>query len=430
MNHDSSPVTPSALPERCAVVVIGGGIIGVCTALTLARDGVSVVLVEKGRVAAEQSSRNWGWVRIQGRARSEVPLMLESRRQWADIVPQLDTDIGFRNIGCTYLAPDAKALAERSTFLALADEYGLDTRAMTAGELTDLLGPIGVPVAGGLHTPSDCCAEPALAVPAMARLAAKLGAGIHENTAARRLMLRGGRVAGVVTEHGLISCDEVVLAGGVWSRTFLENHGQALPQLGVISSAQRTTPVALPFTSAVNAPGVSMRGRMDGGVTIARASTGHFELIPAGFTHLRAFIPALRDPARTVGVRVGRSFFGPLGRHRWSEQQTSPFEQMRVMDPAPDARLLDDILASARKVMPAFEHAAVAERWAGMIDVMPDEVPVIDRVPSLPGLTLATGFSGHGFGLGPGAGLLAAQIASGRETAVSPEPFRLARFGV
>ena len=72
-----------AWPDRVSVVVIGGGIVGVCTALSLARWGVSVALLEKGRVAAEQSSRNWGWVRMQGRDRAEVPLMLESRRQWA-----------------------------------------------------------------------------------------------------------------------------------------------------------------------------------------------------------------------------------------------------------------------------------------------------------------------------------------------------------
>ncbi|MEZ5658265.1 MAG: FAD-binding oxidoreductase [Burkholderiaceae bacterium] len=421
--------SPTEWPERVSVVVIGGGIVGVCTALSLARWGVSVALLEKGRVAAEQSSRNWGWVRMQGRDRAEVPLMLESRRQWAGIVPALDIDIGFRRIGCTYLAPDANALALQLRFLATAREFGLDTHAMAPAALAGLLGPIGVPVAGGLHTPSDCCAEPSLAVPAMARLAARLGASVFEHTAVRRLLLRQGRVVGVATEHGPIACDEVVLAGGVWSRSFLENHGLGLPQLGVISSAQRTTPVALPFATAVNGPGVAMRKRLDGGATIARVSTGRFELIPAAFSHFKAFQPVRRDPGRTVSLHLGRSFFGPLGRHRWGENEVSPFERLRIMDPTPDARLLDDILASARRLLPAFRDARPAERWAGMIDVMPDEVPVIDRVAAIPGLTLATGFSGHGFGLGPGAGLLTAQIVAGREPCVPPEPFRLARFG-
>ncbi|MEZ5649840.1 MAG: FAD-binding oxidoreductase [Burkholderiaceae bacterium] len=418
----------AVLPARASVVVIGGGIIGVCTALSLARWGISVVLLEKGRIAGEQSSRNWGWVRIQGRSRAEVPLMLESRRQWAQIVPELDADIGFRTIGCTYLATDQRSLAAHATFMETAREFGLDTRRLSPGELGVMLGPLGLPVAGGLHTPSDACAEPAFAVPAMARLASRLGVSVCEQTAVRRLVLRDGRVTGVATEHGVVDCDEVVLAAGVWSRTFLENHGQALPQLGFVSSAQRTTPVDLPFQSAVNSPVVAIRGRMDGGATLARASTGRFELIPAAFTHLRRFWPVWRDPARTVSLRLGRGFFGPLGHRRWSADERSPFEEVRVMDPVPDQRLLDKILASARLAVPALGGSEVAERWAGMIDVMPDETPVIGRVAALPGLTLATGFSGHGFGLGPGAGLVTAQIVAGREPAVAIEPFRLTRF--
>ncbi len=70
----------------------------------------------------------------------------------------------------------------------------------------------------------------------------------------------------------------------------------------------------------------------------------------------------------------------------------------------------------------------VAESWAGLIDVTPDAVPVISPVAALPGLVLASGFSGHGFGLGPGAGRLAAELATGAPPVVDPTPFRLSRF--
>jgi len=69
-----------------------------------------------------------------------------------------------------------------------------------------------------------------------------------------------------------------------------------------------------------------------------------------------------------------------------------------------------------------------AERWAGMIDVMPDAIPVISPAESLPGLYIATGFSGHGFGIGPGAGKLVADMVTGDPTLVDPTPFRLSRF--
>ena len=69
--HMSPPVdlvqSDTGLPERVGVVIIGGGIIGTCTALFLAEKGHSVVLCEKGRIGGEQSSRNWGWCRTMGR---------------------------------------------------------------------------------------------------------------------------------------------------------------------------------------------------------------------------------------------------------------------------------------------------------------------------------------------------------------------------
>jgi glycine/D-amino acid oxidase-like deaminating enzyme len=108
--------------------------------------------------------------------------------------------------------------------------------------------------------------------------------------------------------------------------------------------------------------------------------------------------------------------------------EPSPFEAMRVMDPEPDAKLLDDVLASARELYPQLAGARAVETWAGMIDVMPDETPVIDHVAAAPGLVLATGLSGHGFGLGPGVGALAAQLATGERTIVDPSGFALSRF--
>src|SRR5690242_18324260 len=70
------------IPGAADVVIIGGGIIGASAAYFLARKGVSVALVEKGRIGGEQSSRNWGFVRQQGRDKAEVPLIKESLAIW------------------------------------------------------------------------------------------------------------------------------------------------------------------------------------------------------------------------------------------------------------------------------------------------------------------------------------------------------------
>ncbi|KMV67009.1 hypothetical protein AI29_15695 [bacteria symbiont BFo2 of Frankliniella occidentalis] len=72
--------------------------------------------------------------------------------------------------------------------------------------------------------------------------------------------------------------------------------------------------------------------------------------------------------------------------------------------------------------------AQIAQQWAGVIDVTPDSNPVISPVTSLPGLVLATGFSGHGFGTSPAAGQLAADILSGQSPLVDPAPYRYERL--
>ena len=101
----STPITYAGPPPSAAdVVVIGGGVIGVCTALFLAEAGKRVVLREKGRIAGEQSSRNWGWIRQQGRDPDEIPIMAEAQNIWRELAAKTNVDIGLTQGGVTYLA--------------------------------------------------------------------------------------------------------------------------------------------------------------------------------------------------------------------------------------------------------------------------------------------------------------------------------------
>ena len=93
-----------------------------------------------------------------------------------------------------------------------------------------------------------------------------------------------------------------------------------------------------------------------------------------------------------------------------------------------DPFVLERAKASIGESFPAFRDVKIAESWGGMIDVMPDAIPVISAVDAVPGFFIATGFSGHGFGIGPGAGRLVADMVAGAPTIVDPTPFRLSRF--
>ena len=99
-----------------------------------------------------------------------------------------------------------------------------------------------------------------------------------------------------------------------------------------------------------------------------------------------------------------------------------------MLDPEPAVSVLEQGSRNLGAAFPKFRDMRVLERWAGLIDVTPDAVPVISAVPKFPGFFIASGFSGHGFGIGPGAGRLVADLVTGGDPIVDPTPFRFSRF--
>ena len=133
---------------------------------------------------------------------------------------------------------------------------------------------------------------------------------------------------------------------------------------------------------------------------------------------------------KAVEFGIGRSFFrGPEALGSWGFDEESPFEQIRVLDPAPDQRAIRYLVGRFKRLYPALKDVTVAEAWGAYIDSTPDAVPVISPVDQIKGFVLAAGFSGHGFGTGPGAGQLAASLVTGEQPPVDPTPFRFSRFG-
>ena len=419
----------NALPERVDVVIVGGGIIGTSAALFLAQKGVSTLLCEKGHIAGEQSSRNWGWCRKMGRDPREIPLIIESLRLWQGMNAMVEAETGFRQCGIMYLSETAAELEGFVTWLEHARQYQLDSRILTPGEAAELMPGLTGPWIGALYTASDGKAEPQMAAPAIAEAARHHGAAILTRCAVRGVETAGGRVAAAVTERGRVACNAVVLAGGAWSRLFCGNLGIELPQLKVRASVMRTEP--LQGGPEISASGglFGFRKRMDGGYTVATLGVRTIDLVPDHFRLLFDYMPAVRLHWKKLRFRVGGRWLEEWQMsRRWALDTTSPFEAVRVLDPEPDSYVIDRAKTAVAQAFPLFRNMMEAERWAGMIDVMPDAIPVISPAESLPGLYIATGFSGHGFGIGPGAGKLVADMVAGDPTLVDPSPFRLSRF--
>ncbi len=419
----------AALPNHVDTVVIGGGIIGAATAYFLAERGMSVALCEKHEIACEQSSRNWGWCRQMGRDPRELPLIVESLKLWRSLDARLGEPTGFTPSGILYLCETEAELAAKAAFLEHARLHQLDTRMVSGAEAERLQPGCTRTWAGGLYTPSDGRAEPQKAAPAFARAARRRGASIHLNCAVRGLETSAGRLSAVVTERGTIRCNSAVLAGGAWSRLFCGPIGIALPQLGVVNSVMRTQPLDAGVERSMAGGKFAVRKRQDGGYTVAHRHLSVADLVPDSFRLFFKFLPALRMDWRGLRLRLGRRFLEDmsLARH-WQLDQVSPFEMVRVLDPLPVTSILRQAFEGLGSYFPRFREARISESWAGLIDATPDAVPVIDEVSKLPGFFLATGFSGHGFGIGPGAGRLMADLVSGNRPIVDPRPFRYSRF--
>lgn len=416
------------LPASVDVAIIGGGIVGCSAAYFLTREGVRVALFEKGRIAGEQSGRNWGWVRQQGRSPIELPMMMRSLRLWLELLPELG-DIGFAQGGSLYLADDETQLAELAAWLDVAHEHDLDTRLLDARELPDILRTDERRWHGALYTASDARAEPSRAAPAIARAAVLRGAQVFSQCAVRGIDRAGGRVGGVITERGRVAASTVVCAGGAWSRGFLRSLGIDFPQLTVLGTVARTAPTREILSGEAWCPGIAIRRRDDGGYSVAHGESFLHALTVDTLRLTRKFWPAFMQGHNSIRVRLGSAHADALRMPAtWGMDEISPFERQRMLHPAPEAPVLEQMKAALVRSFPEIAPAPFVETWGGVIEASPDVLPIISHVDGHEGLLVASGFSGHGFGIGPGAGRLIADMVRGMAGHDEVQAFRLQRF--
>ena len=433
----SNPVRFSdSLPDEVDLVVIGGGVIGIFTALYARRSGLRVIVCEKGCIAGEQSSRNWGWIRQHGRDEAELPIMMEASHLWEEADKQTKGRTGFHRGGVCYLASTEDKLAARESWLEVARQHQLDTRILSRAGVSDLVNQGASSDnahqwLGATYTPSDARAEPWQAIPAVAELAHSEGVLVRENCAVRKLDIRAGQVSGVITEAGIIKTTQVVLAGGAWSSLFACAHGISMPQLSVRSTVARTAPMSEVFAGNAADENLAFRRRGDGGYTLAGGGRHDLYIGPDAFRNFFKYLPVLKENLEDTSFKLKAPKGFPDGwatPRKWQGDETSPFEKMRVLDPAPNQAQVEKNRISFAKRFPQLGKPTILNSWAGMIDCMPDVVPIIDRAPSLEGLIIATGMSGHGFGIGPGFGRIIAEMATGKVPGHDMKRFRFSRF--
>ena len=420
--------SPINAPRAADVVIIGGGIIGVSTAYFLAKEGIKVCLCEKGYVSGEQSGRNWGFVRIQGRDEREIPMVAESQRIWRYFSSETGIDTGYKEGGCLFTAYDEKELQSFDAWLELAKKYDIPTELLDQKGLRNEVGLAANKWVGGMLTRTDGRAEPQKATLAIAKAAENLGASIISGCSVRGIETSGGRLSRVITEKGAISTSTALCAAGAWSSYFCRSLGISVPQLKVRGTVARINTVETKINGTIFDRQLSIRKRNDGGYTVAHGSTFDHAITPSSLKYSKKYLRALINEFSVLKLSIGTDFIDELAAPKhWDLDKKSPFEMNRVLNPKPNKKTISQIQKKLGEVYPELRNANIVESWAGMVETTPDVVPVISHIDKIPGFYLATGFSGHGFGIGPGAGSVISNLIQNKPT-IDLGEFRLGRF--
>jgi glycine/D-amino acid oxidase-like deaminating enzyme len=417
------------LPSAADVVVIGGGIAGCSTAWEIAKRGGNVVLLEKGRIGGEQSSRAWGFVRQQGRDPSELAMMVAGNKIWQGLEAELGEDIEWVQAGNLKIAYDDQRLEELRGWLPIAREFKLDTELLTPSQIRELIPGILGRIAGGMFTPSDGHAEPSKATSAIGRAAERAGAQVFTYCAAEAIEMSGGHVSGVVTEKGTIQTPIVVCAAGGWSKQLARGVGLSLPQITVRNTVAEST-TAPPITPVcVWAPDVAFRQRPGGTFYLAGGGTSDYDITTESFRNTRLFAANYLKNRKMFHLRVGADLAKDVLRKLpGSEGREHPFAHTVDVEPEPNLETAWSSLEGLKRMFPMLGDLGMKRVFAGMIDSTPDALPVMGDVDAPRGFFFATGFSGHGFALGPIVGKVMSELILDGRTDFDLYPLRFSRF--
>ena len=421
--------TTETLPAQADVVIVGGGIVGCAAAYYLAKRGVSAVVIEKDEIGRAQSGRNWGFVRQQGRDPLELPLMVESNRIWSGIERELGADVEWVQGGNLALAtaPDRIALFEG--WCKTAREHGLDTRVLTQADLKQLIPDLQGEWLGGMYTPNDGHAEPRKATPAFAKAATARGVRIIERCTVESIGTSNGAVTEVVTDRGSIRTPTIIAAAGAWTAKLAKPLGLRLPVRWVRSTVARTTPVRRITDIGVWAPSVAFRQRRDGTLSLGGGGWADHDVTLDSLQHARLFMPNYLKNRKLFRFHVGKPLVADtIARLPGTPGWRHPFAASWALDPVPNSSKVKWTFDEFRRLFPMLGDMRITETWAGYIDATPDALPVIGPADRPAGFVFATGFSGHGFGLGPIAGRLVAELVTDGKPSLDIRGFRFSRF--
>ena len=379
----ASPVvsTERELPRRASVVIIGGGIMGVSIAYQLAAAGVTdVVLVDADSLGAGSTSKAAGGVRAQFSDPINIRLALRSLRTFETFAEQFGQEIDFHQVGYLFLLDSAEDVSSFAAAVKTQNELGVPSRMISvedAARLSPLISTDGL--LGASFCPADGYCTPESVVLGYATAARRLGARLIPHCPVSGIQTRDGRITALVTASGQVSTDTVICAAGPWSREVGQWAGVDLPVTPLRRQVLVTEPVAgldphLPFT-------------IDFGTSF------YFHREGPGL------LTGMSDPDETPGFKLNRSdtWLPGLGR-------------------------------AMQRRAPGLMGTGIRSGWAGLYEVTPDHNALIGESAAVSRFLYATGFSGHGFLMGPAVGEVMRDLYLGRPPGIDVGRLSADRF--
>jgi sarcosine oxidase subunit beta len=368
------------MPNKTDVVIVGGGVMGCAVAYYLAKEGLKPVVIERSDIGGEASGSNGGGVRQSARNLKEMPLAMESIRMYGELHEELGMDVEYVRKGNLRLCTNPEEMEDMRKSVEKQQAAGLDLQMLDRKEVLDINPYIGEKVVGASYCSTDGHANPFLVTYAFFLKAKSLGARFYTQEELTEIKLQKGRVTAVVTDKQVIETDLVVNAAGVAGRKIANMVGLDIPMRPVFSEAMITEPYTALFPQMFG----HARGLFYGRQTV------HGPFFWGGFVGTEQYIH-----------RGGKPLFHYIG-------------------PAVSRAVLD--------YFPILKDIHVIRMWSGLIAAMSDGLPVLGLTEEVPGFVFCTGFSGHGFGLGPVIGLLISQLILDCTTSIPIGDFCYGRF--
>lgn len=361
------------------IAIIGGGIVGLSTALHVALRGVPVVVLEKRQPGAAASGVNFGGVRRNGRAIEELPLAARALRIWKSLPVLVGNDCEYQETGHLKVArneDDMEAMAAHADEQAV---YDCDVEMISRNALRAKYPWFGDVAYGAAWCPTDGQANPRLLGPAFAEAARKAGAHVYEDQPVVSIE-KDGKTLLLQTEHGLeIRASQVVNAAGAWAGLLAGLLGEPVELWPMMPQMAVTEPVPYFIEPAL--------GVVGGDVYLRQIPRGNI----------------------IFGGRSGSADLEEGFGHAISEETLCTLDRVAM-------------------VIPDMSNINVIRLWSGVEGCTTDHLPVISRSQTTPGVLHAFGFSGHGFCLGPGTGAVLSEILLDGSTQTDITAFDIGRF--